>query len=72
MIDATISRARLRDLARLGRSGLTQAGGAGSREAYASPRRGLTDASGIGKPSPRRPTQTSPRPGAGDLMASTI
>jgi hypothetical protein len=72
MADATISCARLRDLARLGRFGLTQAGGAGSREACASPRRVLTDASGIGKPALRRPTQTSPRPGAGDLMASTI
>jgi hypothetical protein len=72
MIDATISRARLRDLACLGRSGLTQAGGAGSREACASPRRGPTDAAGIGKPSPRRPKRASSRPGADDLMASTI
>jgi hypothetical protein len=45
MSGSTISRARLHDLAALGRSGLTAAGGAGLRETCASPRRPLTDAS---------------------------
>jgi hypothetical protein len=47
MIDATISRARLRDLAALGRSSLTEAGKAGPRKACASPRRPLADATSI-------------------------
>jgi len=72
MADATISRVRLRDLARLGRSGPDPAGGAGLHRACASPRRPLTDAPGIGKRPPRHPRRTSSRPGAGDLTASTI
>jgi len=72
MVDAMISRARLHDLAALGRFGLTAAGGAGSRKACASPRRLLTDASSIAEEPPRRPKAPSSRPGSYDLMASTI
>src|SRR5213593_3225050 len=72
MADATISRVRMRDLARLGRSGPAAAGGAGLRRACASPRRPLTDAASIGKRPPRRPRRTSSRPAVGDLMASTV
>ena len=49
MVDATISRVRLHDLARLGRSGPDPAGGAGLHRACASPRRPLTEAPGFGK-----------------------
>ena len=45
--------------------------GAGLHRACASPRRPLTDAPGIGERPPRRPDDQL-RPGAGDLMASTI
>jgi hypothetical protein len=72
MIDATISRARLRDLACLGRSGLTQAGGAGSREVSASPRRGLTDANRHWQALAAAPQTGRLTPRAGDLMTSTI
>jgi hypothetical protein len=72
MVDATISRVRLRDLARLGRYGPDTAGGAGLHRACASPRRPLTDAPGIGKRPPQRPRRTSSRPAADDLAASPI
>jgi hypothetical protein len=72
MIDATISRVRLRNLARLGRFGPAAAGGAGLHRACAAPSRQLTDASGIGNRPLRRPTRTSSRPAVGDLMASLI
>jgi hypothetical protein len=72
MIEATISRVRLLDLARLGRSGPAAAGEADLRRACASPRRPLTDAAGIAERPPRRPRRTSSRPGADDLLASTI
>jgi hypothetical protein len=72
MVDATISRARLRDLACLGRSGLAQAGGAGSREACASPRRGLTDADRHRQALAAAPQTGRLTPGAGELMASPI
>jgi hypothetical protein len=49
MIDSTISRARMRDLTGLGRVILGEAGGAGSPENHASPRRHLTDATSIGE-----------------------
>src|SRR5215216_3035206 len=64
MGDVTISRVRLRDLARLGRSGPAAPGGAGLHRACASPSRPLTDAGGIGKRPPRRPRRTSSRPAA--------
>jgi hypothetical protein len=47
MVDATISRARLRDLARLGRSQLAQPGKAGPFKPSASRRRPGTDAGSI-------------------------
>jgi len=77
MVDAMISRDRLHDLAALGRSGLTAAGGAGSRKACASPRRLLTDASSIATALRRHraaaaPEAPSSRPGSYDLTASTI
>jgi hypothetical protein len=72
MIDATISCVRLRDLACLGRVLLDRAGGAGTPKPHASRRRPGTDASSIAaRPSPR-PRQASSRPGADDLVASTI
>jgi hypothetical protein len=72
MVDATISRARLRDLACLGRCRLTGSGGAGSRQASASRRRTVTDASSIADGTPARPRAASSHPGTGDLVASTI
>jgi hypothetical protein len=72
MVDATISRARLRDLACLGHSRLTQAGAAGLRKPSASPRRPGTDAAGIAARPSMRPKHASSRPGSGDLVASTI
>jgi hypothetical protein len=72
MGDATISRVRLRDLARLGRSGTAAAGGAGLHRACAAPSRPLTDAAGIGEYPSRRPRRASSRPAVDDLMASPI
>jgi len=72
MVDATISRVRLRDLARLGRSRLAHAGEAGPREPSASRRRPGTDATSIGTRPPARPKRASSRPGTDDLVASTI
>ena len=72
MIDATISRARLRDLACLGRYHWAESGGAGLRPAFASCRQGVTDAASIGDTLPARPRATSSRPGTDDLMASII
>jgi hypothetical protein len=60
MVDAMISRARLRDLARLGRSRLAKAGGAGLRKAS------------IADDPSAHPRAASSRPEAGDLVASTI
>ncbi len=72
MVDSTISRARLRDLAALGRFGLTGAGEAVSLQAYASPRRLLADAASIAEEPPWRPRAPSSRPGSDDLVESTI
>jgi hypothetical protein len=72
MSSSTISRARLHDLAGLGRSGLKEAGGAGSPEACASPRRCLTDASSIGEAAARRPKPPSSRPEIDDLVELLI
>jgi len=47
MSSSTLSRIRMRDLDALGRSGLSGAGEAGPRQACASPRRPLADASSI-------------------------
>ena len=72
MIDATISRARLRDLACLGRSRPRRGRWAAPRRAgrFATP--GLTDAASIAFAPSSRPRAASLRPEDGDLMASTI
>jgi hypothetical protein len=72
MIDSTISRARMHDLSGLGRVALGEAGGAGSPESHASPRRHLTDASSIGEAPPWRPKPLSSRPARDDLVKSII
>jgi hypothetical protein len=72
MSDATILRARMRDLARPGRSRLAQAGQAGPRKPYASRRRDGADASSIAADSSARPERASSRPGSDNLMASII
>jgi hypothetical protein len=72
MIGSTISRARMHDLSGLGRVALTEAGGAGSAEGHASPRRCLTDATSIGEASPRRPRPFSSRPGRDDVVEPII
>jgi hypothetical protein len=73
MVDSTISRLRMRDLARLGRS---RAGHRPARgplpAASASRRRVLTDASGIGKASSARPQSGQITPRSHDLAASPI
>jgi len=72
MGDATISRARIRDLACLGRfrPGLGALGRPTRTVCFATP--GLTDATGIAFALPSRPRAASSRPEDGDLMASTI
>jgi hypothetical protein len=74
MVDATISRVRLRDLACLGRGRIRRAaaGGVAAPAPDASRRQAVTDATSIGDVLPPRPRAASSRPGAGDLMASTI
>src|SRR5260221_3425658 len=72
MIDATISCARLRDLACLGRSRPAQPGEAGLRRPSTSRRRTGTDASGIAASTSVRPRAARSRSGSDDLMASTI
>ncbi|MDX6505188.1 MAG: hypothetical protein QOE29_2313 [Gaiellaceae bacterium] len=72
MVNATISCVRLRDLSALGRSRPSVPGGAGPRRPSASPRRTGPDASSIATGTPRRPNTLSSRPGANDLVASTI
>jgi hypothetical protein len=72
MAAAMSSRARMRDLARLGRSGPTDPGRAGLDRACASRSRPVTDAPGIADRPSARPRAASSRPEAYDLMASTI
>jgi hypothetical protein len=74
MVDATISRVRLRDLACLGRARIRRAaaGGVAAPAPRASRRQAATDATSIGDVLPSRPRAASPRPGASDLMASII
>jgi hypothetical protein len=73
MVDATISRARLRDLACLGRGHLADVGGADLHQLSASRRRAVTDtATGIADVTSPRPRAASSRPEADDLMASPI
>jgi len=72
MIDATISRVRLHDLAGLGRCEQVAAGEAGLHLSAASRRQSVTDATSIGETLPPRPRAASSRPGTGDLVASII
>jgi hypothetical protein len=72
MIDAMISRVRLRGLARLGRFQGCSARRAGSAALCASCAEHLTDASGIAEALGPRPRAASPRPGVDDLVASII
>jgi hypothetical protein len=72
MVDATISRVRLRDLACLGRSGVRLRAFGPPGVACASRRQAVADASGIGDVLSPRPRAASSRPGTDDLMASTI
>ena len=72
MIDATVSRARLRDLAALGRSHLADRRCATVSKVSASRRCGLADASSIDEPTPPHPRTSSSCPGADDPVASII
>jgi hypothetical protein len=72
MVDAMISRARMRDLARLGRFRLAPPGKAGLCEPGASHGRAVTAAGNIADAPSVRPRAASPRPEADDLVASTI
>jgi len=72
MIDATLSRVRMRDLGGLGRFRPAQSGRAGLRRPCASRRRAGTDTPGIDAVTSPCPSAPSSRPGAGDFMASTI
>ena len=75
MVDVAISRARMHDLARLGRSRLPEPGGAGSRKPSASRRRPVTVtflSSSSGDGPPARPRAASSRPERRDLTTSTI
>ncbi len=70
---ATVSRVRLRNLPRLGRSGHEPIAARGAPLApSASRRQSITDAGSIGDGLPPRPRAGSPRPGTGDLMAPPI
>jgi len=71
MVDATISRVRLRDLAGLGRSRPARAGEAAAN----SPSAARAAPTPMALPSPRRvaaPQRAQLTPGTDDLMASTI
>jgi hypothetical protein len=72
MVDAIISRVRLRDLARPGRFRRRSGRVAAFAATCASRRPSVTDATSIGDGLPPRPEASSSRPGTDDLMASTI
>jgi hypothetical protein len=74
MVDAMVSRVRLRDLTRLGRARNRRdaAEGVAAPAPCASRRQAAADATSIGDVLPPRPRAASSRPGADDLMASTI
>jgi hypothetical protein len=73
MVDAMISRVRLRDLACLGRGRLAARPARRPRgEASAPCRRAVADVANIADDPPARPRAASSRPEACDLMASTI
>src|SRR6266403_3270111 len=67
MIDAMLSRARLRDLGGLGRSRTPRPGGAGPRRPSASRRRTGTDGAAIAAGTSPRPNTPSSRPGTDDF-----
>jgi hypothetical protein len=72
MVDATISRARLRHLRTLGRSRAAPGGGAAASSPSASRRRTVADGAAIADGTSPRPSARSWRPGSYDLVASTI
>ena len=77
MIDAPISRVRMRDLTRPGRFRPADWGPASARpqfvrRACASRRESGTEASSLATALPSRPGAASSRPGDGDLVASII
>jgi hypothetical protein len=72
MVDATISRVRMRDPARLGRFGLSAPGRAGLCLPGASRNQPVTDATGIADRLLARPRAARSRPEASDSVASTI
>jgi hypothetical protein len=72
MVDATISSGRLRDLAGLGRGHTRTGRCAAVTGASAARRRTATDGAAIAGGTPPRPRPPSSRPGANDLVASTI
>ena len=72
MVDATISRVRLRELARLGRFRRRSGRFAACTAPSASRRPSVTDATSIGDGVAARPRAASSRPGTDDLVASTI
>jgi hypothetical protein len=72
MVGPTISRARMRDLAYLGRSRPSKTGRAGLRRVSASRRRAGTDAASIATVPWTCPRAARTRPETGDLMEPTI
>ncbi len=62
MIDATLSHARMRDLACLGRARFARPAGAGHAKSHASRRQPGADASSIDASLPTRPKAASSRP----------
>jgi hypothetical protein len=72
MVDATISRVRLRDPARLGRFRRRSGRFAPCPATCASHRPSVTDATSIGDGLAPRPRAASSRPGTDDLVASPI
>ncbi|HET6623791.1 MAG TPA: hypothetical protein VFG70_04620 [Gaiellaceae bacterium] len=72
MIDSEISRVRLRDLVRLGRSGTGSAASGRCTGACASRGEPVTVTARSGNGLAARPGAASPRPGAGDLSESII
>ena len=72
MIDSKISRVRLRDLARLGRSRAASAACGRCTAASASRGEPVTVTSRSGNGLAARPTAASSRPAAGDLLESII
>ena len=72
MVDATISRVRMRDLARPGRFRPGRARFTVSARACASRRESGVEASSLTTALPSRPGAASSSPGDGDLVASTI